>query len=124
MKYLEVIPKLEEKFPELSGKFSLKLLPMGGNCRIYINLNNADVITYINLRLYNDTVLLAQPKCFLKTQKYISKYTEMQKTRNSFYVAKDIVSYINKELICRGKTKKLEKSPKYKEWSLLTAYNF
>lgn len=124
MKYSEVIPKLEEKFPELSGKLSLKLLPMGGNCRIYINLNKPDVITYIHLRLYHDTVLLAQPKSFLKADRYISKYTEMQKTRHAFYTAKDMVAYINKELICRGKTKKLEKSPRYKEWTSLTAYNF
>lgn len=124
MKYSEVIPKLEEKFPELSGRFSLKILPLGGNCRIYINLNKPDVITYIQLRLYNDNVLLAQPKSFLKTDKYISKYTEMQKTRREFYTAKDVVNYINKELICRGKTKKIEKTPKYKEWTILTAYNF
>lgn len=124
MKYSEVIPKLEEKFPDLSGKFSLKVLPMGGNCRIYINLNQPDIITYIQLRLYQDNVLLAQPKSFLKTEKYISRYTELQKTRNTFYKAKDIVNYINRDLICRGKTKKLEKTPKYKEWISLTKYQF
>lgn len=124
MNYLEVIPKLEEKFPELSGKFSLKLLPLGGNCRIYINLSKPDVITYAELRLYKDKVLLAQPRSFLKTEKYVSKYTELQKTRNTFCKARDIVNYINKELICRGKTKKLENSFKYKEWTSCTSYKF
>lgn len=124
MKYLEVIPKLEEKFPELCGKFTLKLLPFGGYCRVYINFNKPSVITYIELKLYNDKVLLAKPKSFLKSDKYISKYTEMQKTRDSFYKAKNIVNYINRELIYRGKTKKLEMSPKYKEWVSLTQYRF
>ena len=124
MNYLEVIPKLEERFPDLSGKFSLRVLPLGGKCRIYINLSKPDVITYIDMKLYKDKVLLAQPKSFLKTARYISKYTELQKTRNTFYKAKDVVNYINKELICRGKTKKLEKSPKYKEWYSDTAPTF
>lgn len=124
MNYSEIIPKLEEKFPELSGKFSLKLLPLGGNCRVYINFNKPDIITYIELRLYNDKILLAQPKSFLRTEKYISKYTQMQKTRDTFYRAKDVVNYINKELICRGKTKKLEMSHKYREWVSSTAYKF
>lgn len=124
MKYSEIIPKLEERFPDLSGKFSLKLLPLGANCRIYINFEKPDIITYVELRLFNDKVLLAKPKCFLKTEKYISKYTEMQKTRDTFYKAKDVVNYINKELICRGKTKKLEMTPKYKEWVSATTYKF
>lgn len=124
MKYSEVIPKLEEKFPELTGRFSLKMLTSGGACRVYINLKQPEIITYVELRLYHDQVLLAQPKSFLKTNQYVSKYTEKQKTRKCFYEAKNIVNYINRELICRGKTKKLEKTPKYKDWVSLTQYGF
>ena len=124
MKYSEVIPKLEEKFPELTGRFSLKMLPSGGKCRIYINFKKPNIVSYVESKLYQDQVLLAQPKSFLKTDKYVSKYTEQQKTRKYFYESKNIVNYINRELICRGKTRKLEKTPKYKDWVLATQYGF
>ena len=124
MKYLDLIPELEEKFPELKGKFSFRLNTMGGGCRIYVNLDNHEIINYLDIRLYNDTVLLAIPKTFLKRKDYTSKYTEKQKTRSCFYKTKSIATCINKELICRGKAKKLEKTPKYKSWKLVTKTGF
>lgn len=124
MKYLDLIPELEEKFPELKGKFSLRLNPLGGDCRVYINLGNHEVINYLNLRLYNEKVLLAIPKSFLNTKDYVSKYIEKQKTRKCFYKTKSIALYINKDLICRGKAKKLEKTSKYKSWKTITRTGF
>ena len=124
MKYSELIPKLEEKFPDLKGKFSLKIFPYGAKCRVYINLNEPNIINYIELRLYQEQILLAQPKSFLKTTRYVSKYTQQQKCRKSFYEVKRVVNYINRELICRDKTKKIEKLPKYKNWQLVTKYGF
>lgn len=124
MNYLEVIPKLEERFPYLKGMFSLKILPYGGKCRIYINLKKPNIINYIELRMYNNEVLLAQPKSFLKTNEYVSKYTQQQKCKKSFYEVKSIVNYINRELISRSKTRSIEKSPKYKNWKALTKYGF
>lgn len=124
IKYYDLIPKLEERFPELKGKFSLKIRNGGDKYRVYINLGNANIITYIELRMYRDYILLAQLRCFLKSDKYISKYKENQKTKKYFYRGKNIVNYINRELICRGKAKKLEKSPKYKEWKKVTQISF
>ena len=67
MKYLDLIPELEDKFPELKGKFSFRLNTMGGGCRIYVNLDNHEIINYLDIRLYNDTALLAIPKTFFNS---------------------------------------------------------
>lgn len=123
MRYSELIPKIEERFPELKGMLTIKEFPYGAKCRLYVNLKEPHIINYIDLRLYKDKILLAQPKSFLKTNNvYVSKYIQQQKCKKSFYKVKDIVNYINRELICRSKTKSLEKSSKYKSWALLTEY--
>lgn len=125
MNYSELIPKLEEKFPELKGKFTIKTFPFGAKCRLYINFNEPHIINYIELRLYKDSILLAKPKSFLKpNNEYVTKYNEMQKCKKTFYKVKGIVNYINRELISRSKAKSLEKSPKYKNWTTLTEYGF
>ena len=117
----EVVDALQERFPEYKKNIFLKRIH--GKNRIYI-YQSPNVMSYIELRVYKDTITLATPKVFYKSNKYLTRYQQQQKTRKYFYKTKMMVDYINRDLICRNKMKKLEKMPKFKEWQKDTAVGF